>query len=314
MVSVTTSSLHDVLMSMRKRVIERFSPAPAGREIPDLVDEVLEEVAEAVSAAVSEHDRQQSDERHRLEESLAKATAAAAVRDEIIAVVSHDLRDPLGVVEGNAIYLDRMLSHGKLDVAGVRQRLDAIKRSSKRMDRLVSDLLDVTRIEGGKLPLKLDKWAVADLINLAAEDMAPRAAAKSLALRTEVRDGAGVVCCDRNRVLQIFANLIGNAVRFTPEGGVISIGVEDMNTEYRFHVRDTGVGIRAAQLPHIFDRFWRSREREPERDKRGTGLGLTIAKGVVELHGGRIWVESEQGHGTTVYFTLPSASAASVDG
>lgn len=237
-------------------------------------------------------------------ESLRKARAAAVVRDEIIAVVSHDLRDPLGVVEGNAVYIDRMLSRGPLDVEGVKRRLDAIRRSSKRMERLVSDLLDVTRIEGGKLPLKREEWSVEELIAQARDEMAPTAAAKSIDLRTEVHDGKRMVRCDRNRVLQVFANLVGNSVQFTPEGGAVTIGAQDLKAEYRFHVRDTGVGIHPKQLPHIFDRFWQERDRD--RDRRGTGLGLTIAKGIVELHGGRIWVESELGRGTTVYFTLPA--------
>ncbi|MDB5214013.1 MAG: Sensory box histidine kinase [Myxococcaceae bacterium] len=243
---------------------------------------------------------------------LLRAQAAIAIRDEVVAVVSHDLRDPLGVIDGNALYVEEMLSRSdvEVDVGALRQRIEPIRRASMRMLRLISDLLDVTRIEEGRLPLTKEDWRAADLVRAAAEELKAVAAPKGIPLCIEINGDEGlVVCGDWHRILQVFANLVGNSAKFTPRGGTITLGVDCSPREYRFYVRDTGIGIDEKQLPHVFDRFWKARERD--RSRKGIGLGLAIAKGIVEAHGGRIWAESSIGHGTTVFFTVPHVTTSS---
>jgi signal transduction histidine kinase len=230
-----------------------------------------------------------------------EARAAAVARDEIIAVVSHELRNPLGVIEGNALYIERRLAQPGADAESLRKRFDAIRRARKRMERLISDLLDISRLETGRLPLEMGAESAADLVNQACEDAAPVMQEQSLALQAEPADGT--VRCDRDRVLQVFANLCGNAAKFTGHGGAVTVGAEGGERECRFFVRDTGPGIDPAQVRFVFEPFWQA----GPPDRRGAGLGLAIARGIVEAHGGRIWVDSQLGVGTTFHFTLPRA-------
>ena len=132
------------------------------------------------------------------------------------------------------------------------------------------------------------------------------ASSASLELQLDVEPGLADVWADHDRVLQVFENLIGNAVKFTKPGGRITIGAASHDGEVLFWVEDTGAGISAEEMPHVFDRFWQA----PKARRGGAGLGLQIVKGIVEAHGGRIWVESEVGVGTTFYFTLPTAETA----
>jgi signal transduction histidine kinase len=133
------------------------------------------------------------------------------------------------------------------------------------------------------------------------EMLRPLATAASLELRAEIADNVSTVSADSARLLQVLSNLVGNAIKFTPKGGFITIRIEPLGDELRFAVSDTGPGIPPDQLPHIFGRFWQANR----KDRRGIGLGLAIAKGIVEVHGGRIWVESQLGEGSNFYFTIP---------
>jgi len=233
------------------------------------------------------------------------AQTAIRTREQILGFVAHDLRNPLGTVVSAAALLRRLSA----DAGGSRRPVDAIERAAIRMNRLIQDLLDVTRMEGGVLPIDAGlvdtRQAIADCID-AHQDLA---ASAFLALESDVAADVPDVWADRDRLLQVFENLIGNAVKFTGQSGSIVIGARSEDRGVRFWVRDSGMGIGEEDLPHLFDRFWQA----DNVRRRGTGLGLPIVKGIVEAHGGRIWVESVKGQGSTFVFTIPTAAHASTN-
>ncbi len=235
-----------------------------------------------------------------------EAQRAIRARDDVLAVVSHDLGNPLSAIRIGTTLLLRHLPREELGTAGWKH-LEGIRQSAEQMERLIHNLLEVKRLEAGHLPLERRGHRVASLVAAAVEALGPVAGARSIALDAQVPDDAPPVLADRDRVDQVFSNLIGNAIKFTPEGGRITVEVAPDGTEVRFAVVDTGIGIAADSLPHVFDRFWQARRPRPEGH--GIGLGLAIVRGIVEAHGGRVWVESQEGLGTTFYFTLPIAEA-----
>lgn len=230
------------------------------------------------------------------------AQEATRARDDLVAIVSHDLRNPIHTIHMAASFL--------LDIAPTndrrlqaRRQLEVIQRSATRANRLIQDLLDVARIQAGGLavdPIPID---VKSLVHEAVEAATPLASAAHLNVKCEVPEPSPMVASDRERILQVFANLIGNAIKFTPKGGEIRILASCESSEIRFIVADTGPGIPAEHLNHVFDRYWQAKSTA----KLGTGLGLSIAKGIVEAHGGRIWVESPPNSGAQFNFTLPAA-------
>jgi signal transduction histidine kinase len=170
---------------------------------------------------------------------------------------------------------------------------------------MIQELLDIACIEAGQLGIDRSRVPARELILDAAESQKPIAAAASLELQIEVAHDVPDIWADRNRLLQVFDNLIGNAIKFTAPGGSIAIGAAPKADQVQFWVV-AGVGIDSDGLLHVFDRFWQARKGEYH----GAGLGLPIARGIVEAHGGRIWVESALGVGTAFFFTIPSATAA----
>jgi PAS domain S-box-containing protein len=226
------------------------------------------------------------------------AQRAVRSREDVLAVVSHDLRNPLQSIRLNA----ELVQSKGADAALRSKRVDGIQRAVQSMFRMIGDLLDLSRIESGHLTIARQRHSGAVLVEDVLELWRPLAFEKSIELVAALPELAFAVACDRDRVQQVFSNLVGNALKFTPEGGRIEIVVTGGETAARFAIRDSGAGIRPTALPHIFDRYWQG-----EKLRRGSGLGLYIAKGIVEAHGGRIEVESEIGVGTTVSFTLPIA-------
>lgn len=226
---------------------------------------------------------------------------ATRAREDLLAVVSHDLRNPLNVVQLGASLLLRERPGGPRDEF-VLKHAHRIRDASERALRLISDLLDWGRLEEGRLPLELGVEDCAALMREAVDSIRPLAEANRLHVTLDLPEGLPPVRCDRVRVLQVLGNLLGNAVKFTGAGGHITVGAREHGSEVRFHVRDTGQGIPPEQLPYIFDRYWQAKDAA----SRGTGLGLAIAKGLMEAHGGRIWVESTPGQGSTFFFCLPS--------
>jgi signal transduction histidine kinase len=173
------------------------------------------------------------------------------------------------------------------------------------MYRLIHDLLDVAAIEARRLVVARSSLAVDVLVADALELLRPLAAVKHISLVTTLSPALPPVTADRERVLQVFSNLGGNALKFTPEHGRVEIRASDHGAVVEFVVRDTGPGIRSEELPHVFDRFWQARKTSSV----GVGLGLAIAKGIVDAHGGTLSVENNPGGGTSFTFTLPVAAA-----
>jgi signal transduction histidine kinase len=223
------------------------------------------------------------------------ALQATRARDEILGVVAHDLRNPLSTIRMAA----QLMAD---DVAPAhRKPMDMMLRTTERMNQLIQDLLEVTRMESGKLALDLSTESPGAVLREASAMMAPLAAARSITFEAQIADALPRIPLDSSRVLQVISNLVGNAVKFTPAGGRITLGAQLLADELRISVADTGPGIPADQIPRVFGRFWQA----GKTDRRGIGLGLSIARGIVEAHGGRIWVESVEGEGATFLFTLP---------
>ncbi len=225
---------------------------------------------------------------------------ATQARDEVLAIVSHDLRNPLNVI---SLAAGRLQRNPTQEPEVWRKQLEAIQRSADRAVHLIQDLLDATKMEAGRFTVVQQPEDVERLVDEAVELHRPLADARSLRLERQVMEGLPHVMADRGRVLQVFSNLIGNALRFTPAGGSITLWAQREQGAVRFSVVDTGPGIPPEHLPHLFERFWQAKEGSRE----GAGLGLPIARGLVEAHGGHIEVSSTPGQGSTFSFTLPVA-------
>lgn len=225
---------------------------------------------------------------------------ASRLRDEVLGIVSHDLRSPLAAILVGAELILR--GGGEEEVRQKQAQL--VRRSARRALRLIEDLLDVAQIEGGGLKLQLAKQGPARLVEEALEAHRGMAQESEIELHTAVAPGLPEVGADHERIAQVFANLIGNALKYTGAGGRVRIAAEpDGSQGVRFLVEDTGPGIPREQQERIFDRFWQAKAGR----RAGAGLGLAISRGIVEAHRGRIGVESDPGHGTTFWFTLPLA-------
>ena len=230
------------------------------------------------------------------------AEQAVRARDEVLSVVSHDLRNPLNAIAMSA----DLLADLPLAEEQRRKHLEVIRRSCDQMDRLIRDLLDVTKIEAGQLSIEREALEVASLLDEVREMFLSKAREKELRFEVEVAEGLAPIHGDRQRILQVLGNLVGNAVKFTPERGRVVVRAAAAGREVLFSVQDTGPGIAPEDLPRVFQRFWQARDAKGK----GAGLGLSIAKGIVEAHGGRIWVESQQGVGSTFFFTISTVEAA----
>ena len=227
------------------------------------------------------------------------ARDATMARDELLGIIAHDLRTPLNNV-GMAANVLRGL--GSTTEGEGPRFLDVITRAAHRADALIGDLLDVTRIDAGRLEVETAPEDPRALVSDAVDEMAAAAAAKKVTLTTRIEEPLpAAVMADRRRILQVFANLLGNAVKFTPAEGTITVEAAARDGAVVFSVADSGPGLRAEQLPHVFDRFWQARETA----RLGTGLGLAIVKGIVEAHGGEVGVESTAGQGSKFHFALP---------
>ena len=228
-------------------------------------------------------------------------------REEMVGVVSHDLRNPVAAV--------KMLSGALLKDAtggppGTRETITLIAEAADQMDALIRDLLDVSTLDAGKLTILPEPIEASELLTEALRTLEPLVHEKNIRLDVQIEVGLPRVLADGERIQQALSNLVGNAIKFTPAGGKIVIAARGDADEVRVSVADTGIGIPEEQLPKVFDRYWQS----ARTDRQGAGLGLAITKGIIEAHGGSIWLESKVREGTNVQFTLPVANGVTASG
>jgi signal transduction histidine kinase len=232
--------------------------------------------------------------------------ASLRARDELVGVVSHDLRNPVAAVK----MLSRTMLRGPNNGGPVsRENLELIAQAAEQMDALIRDLLDVNRLDGGKLVISPVPVDPSVLLTDSLQTLRPLVEEKAISLDLQIETPLPQVMADRERIQQALSNLVGNAIKFSPTGSKIVVGARGQPDDVVISVFDRGKGIAAEHLPRVFDRYWQS----SRTDRQGAGLGLAIAKGIVEAHGGRIWIESTPGEGTTASFSLPHALTNSVD-
>lgn len=221
-------------------------------------------------------------------------------REQVLAVVAHDLRNPLQTVAVGARLLRQKAPPDML------KTVTLIERSATRMEHLIRDLLDAAKLDAtGDLTMVMSDEDVRSIVAESMEAADNLARSKGLNIEASLPEGVSRLRlrCDRDRLLQVLENLLGNAIRFTPPGGEITLRVAESGGELRFEVADTGPGVLEAEIPHLFERHWRG------RGSSGNGLGLYIAAGIVRAHGGRIWCHSEPGLGASFFVVLPAVTS-----
>jgi signal transduction histidine kinase len=232
----------------------------------------------------------------------ARLRAARQMQIDMVANVSHELRTPLTSIKG----LVETLRHGAMDDFEVRdQFLETVEQETDRLIRLVKDLLLLSRADSEALELNLEAVALIPLIEATVEQMCPQAETRGVTLQVEAQAKLHPVRADADRIEQVLVNLLDNAVKYSRSGGSVTVtAINENNQLVRVEVRDEGIGIGAVDLARIGERFYRA-DKARGRAEGGSGLGLTIARSLVEAHGGRLWLASQEGQGTTVSFTLP---------
>jgi PAS domain S-box-containing protein len=230
----------------------------------------------------------------RLHEDTQRTTQASR---DAIATVSHDLRTPLNVISMSLMAMQGTDDHHS------RRPIESIQRAAERMNQLVGELLDSASIDADRLVLDRRHVSVAPFVRDTVEILQPLCTTKHLLLTCELPPRLPTIFADLDRLQRVLSNVIDNAIKFTADGGAILIRAAPAGAFVEFSIADTGTGIAPEDLPHVFERFWQA----GRAGRRGTGLGLAIAKGIVEAHGGRIWVHSHPGTGSTFHFTVPVA-------
>jgi len=226
--------------------------------------------------------------------------ASLRSRDEMLGVVSHDLRNPVAAVK----MLSRtLLGAPENDGTQAHESIGLIFQAAEQMDALIRDLLDVNRLDAGNLAISAAPVEPSALLTDSLQTLRPLVEEKGIDLDLQIETALPKVAADRDRIQQTLSNLVGNAIKFSPAGSKIVVVARSNSEGVVFSVLDSGLGIAPEHLPRVFDRYWQS----SRTDRQGAGLGLAIAKGIVEAHGGRIWIESRPGEGTTASFTLPLA-------
>ena len=252
--------------------------------------------------ALLSHERDETDKD--LAHERARADLSLATRDEFMGIVSHELHNMLGVMAGGAAMIEARAGqseHSHLIVGHARR----IHRATVRMHRLVGDLVDVVSIQAGMLAVHCSVADPADIVREALETFETHASASGVSLVSDIIAPLPAVAFDSARILQVLANLTGNALKFTPAGGRVEVRVEHVDDDIRFTVRDTGSGIPGDKLDAVFERFVQLKR----NDRRGVGLGLYIARCIANGHGGRMWAEHASGGGAAICFTLPVTAA-----
>ena len=311
-VRVLSQALHGYLLSIPAVSAEhghpqmqqavRISPlSHEGRVIGTLT--IIEDVTEREGREAELQSQIEARTRLLASEKLARSEAERAnrLKDEFLATISHELRNPLNAIMGWA----HMMRLGKLTPANTERAVETIYRNAKSQAQLVADLLDVSRIISGKLRLDVRTVDLISIVNAAIDSVRPAVEAKGIWLQTMLDPEAGPISGDADRLQQIVWNLLTNAVKFTPKGGNIQVNVQRVDSHAEIVVSDSGVGISKEFLPYVFDRF-RQADASTTRIHGGLGLGLSIVRQLVDLHGGSVSVHSEgEGKGATFTITLP---------
>ncbi|MGQ9666069.1 MAG: GAF domain-containing protein [Anaerolineae bacterium] len=233
---------------------------------------------------------------------ITREVEADRAKSEFVSTVSHELRTPMTSIKG---YTDLLVMGAVGELNETQQRfLKIIQQNADRLTSLINDLLDISRIETGRIELNMTPVDLGELIRSVAVSMAGQAAQNGLTLQVQVEENLPLTMADKDRLMQVLVNLVGNAILYTDQGGRVDICARPVESAIVVEVADTGIGIPKEDLGKIFDRFYRG-ESERVQQCQGTGLGLAIVKSFVEMHGGRIWVESEPGKGSVFTFTLP---------
>ena len=266
-------------------------------------DGALEGIRKHEAEAVAEvllHERAATDAD--LLSERARSDAALAHRDDFLGIVAHDVRNLLNGVVLNLELMRTAEKKGSEDTMAA--SAERIRRAVARMTRLIGDLVDVTSINAGRLAMDRAEVDAGAIVAEATEAFLPAAAEKGIVLSAEPPAEPVRAELDRGRILQVLANLISNAIKFTAAGGTVTVRVEPTKSKLRFSVEDTGPGIAPSMRRAVFERF----RQVGRNDRRGQGLGLYISKSIVDAHGGRIWAESARGKGTRLFFTIPRRS------
>lgn len=223
-------------------------------------------------------------------------------RKQLLADIAHELRNPLSVVQGNLeAWLDGV-------IAPTPEQIASVYDETVLLNRLINDLRELSLAEAGQLKLHLEPTVLGDLIAAEVTGFQARCQEKQVSLNTEISANLPVVNIDPDRIRQVLHNLLQNAIRYTPAGGHIEVkAVTTDHHQAEISISDSGTGIDKADLPYVFDHFYKA-DKSRQRYHGGAGIGLALVKKYVELHGGRVWVESEAGKGSTFYFTLPAAT------
>lgn len=276
-----------------------FLAVIAGQLAASIVNARAYELAEERAREAMNTERARVEEARR---SLEHAERATQLRDETLAIVSHDLRTPLGAISAAAETLEKFVAEHPHE-GPIRKRVAVIRRAVERMRLLLLDLLDLAGLEGGTLSLHPQWHEAESVVSALRETFEVQAAERGVDFVCDADEGLPPLYCDRDRLLQALGNLVANAVKFTPAGGNVRVRVqlEAHDRALRFSVQDTGPGIAADALGHIFERHWHAQQTQ----RQGHGLGLAIAKGIVDRHGGRVGVESTPGDGSTFTVSVP---------
>lgn len=289
-------------------VAERIKADNAVEQERLIVDAAINKERESKDVLIDDllyQERQKTDinlhvEREKADSEVKTAQLNLTTRDEFLAIVSHDLKNPLGAI---AMSAEIIMVENKTNL-GLIKRIEVIQRNAQTALRLISDILDVERMAQGKLDLQLSPHSVREMIVDVVNGFEGAATLKSIALNCVVDKLNSDVVCDKDRIIQILNNLVGNALKFTDEGGQIDLKSEIHQDRVEIQVTDSGAGIPKEKQNEIFNRMTQL----VSADRSGLGLGLYISKMLVEAHGGKLWVDSQVGKGSTFHFTIPLAT------
>jgi len=237
---------------------------------------------------------------------LAESQRSVKTREDVLAIVSHDLKNPLTTI---VLAVDMLRDLKRMDTHQVREIAGRVQRSADQMERLIADLLDFARIQSGTFSIVAATENLRDVVLAAVDNMRTQAEVHQQKLEVDIPSTLPHVAIDAHRIGQVVSNLVGNALKFTPAGGTIRISARKRDRQIAVAVADTGPGIPTEHLQKIFDRFWQV----PGKQQTGSGLGLSISKGIVKAHGGSIWAESQLGCGSSFLFTLPLSELATIE-